>query len=999
MDGLNNNMVNTVVEDRHGLIWIGTSHGLCYFDGANFKSFKPNPRDPTAIGGNEILPILEMPDGKLWIGSDGGGLSIFNPENQTFKSIYQNLNQPDKGLKENRVYGMHYDTLRQEIYIGYRAIGSGSGGISILSKSGEILGHHLDDIRDYAGFNMKVTQILQDALDPNIFWLAGRSFFRWNRSANAIQEFPHPNFKPNFTSINSIFQFSDSTLLIGLNFGGIQLFNTQHLIWDIVVYPDAVNRIKQAPDGKYWVADRKGVAWLDIPNQKLQYALNLKGENSPFPAGTYINTFLPTEESLWMATNKGLFYWHDLFQQFPVSQIQSPKQEPVFYPSFIKAIHPNTWLFMDRSEGLILTDSLLQWKKAISSLDEAVHRAFAYSEEGHVFLGGTKGLFQWRPGQRQLRSFPSIPNAPIALDSIDIWSLYMDNAQNKLWIGTRYDGLLRIDLKTRQLRQFLSDPKDTLSLCHNKYLFEIDRGPNGHLWICTDKGISTIDPNTESFVYHQPIQERINNYVIHCVEKDAQNGLWIGTRDQALFHFDLATNTLRQITTQDGLPYNGVNRLLQYGSKLWMSTREGFCKMDTKNGQITSYNRTTGLAMNNLYASKIRALPNEKLMLTYQYSPLFSVFSPDKLKDTVQAPSMLIQSLRTLKDNPGQTIYLLDQDTLRLAAKDNYFAIDFTGIHFLQRLGIHYEYRMEGYDEGWVNSGQNKTAIYTQLPGGNYTFKVRAKGQSQQWSAEQQLVILLATPWYLHYWFLGLVALLLAASIWLIYQMRIRQIRKETNFKHLLAETEIVALRAQINPHFIFNCLNSIKSYIIENEIKAGTLYVSRFAKLIRMILNHSREKQVPLSTELEIIELYLWLEQERLQHRFDFSINTNNLDQNTSIKVPPMLLQPFVENAIWHGLMNKEGKGHIQINIDQKDQILWMQIADDGVGRAFTEQLKQQSNMQKTSMGIAISKKRIEQLNTLYQMDAAIEIKDWKPAQSQPGTLVIIKLPISKVS
>ena len=160
----------------------------------------------------------------------------------------------------------------------------------------------------------------------------------------------------------------------------------------------------------------------------------------------------------------------------------------------------------------------------------------------------------------------------------------------------------------------------------------------------------------------------------------------------------------------------------------------------------------------------------------------------------------------------------------------------------------------------------------------------------------------------------------------LIYRWKVAQIRRDTDFRRLLAETEMKALRAQINPHFIFNCLNSIKSYIIENDIKAGTLYVSRFARLIRMILQSSKEKQVPLATELEVIELYLWLEQKRLQQQFDFLIKTQTKTSANILKVPPMLLQPFVENAIWHGVMNREGKGNIKIEISETSDELCFQ-------------------------------------------------------------------------
>ena len=999
LDGLADNAINTLLKDRYGLIWIATANGLSYFDGAQFRSFRPNPADSLALWGSETMHLLESSDGKIWVSTDGGGLSIFDYSSQTFHSIQQDLDHPQQGLKENRVYFTHEDTSSQTFYIGYRAIGSGAGGISKLSKAGQVLEHQLEGIRDYANFNMKVTSIYQDQNNRSVFWLGGRSFFKWNEAKKTTKEFPNPAFRPNFNSVSKIYSLNDSTLIVGLFYKGIQLFNAQKEQWANFIYSGPIDCFTLTKDQTIWLANTNGVGRLNKMTQQVEYQLVLDAENSPFPKGTRVRELLADENGLWIGTNKGLFYWSSIFQQFPVNHLDLPNGKNAYVPSFVTTLKLNQYLFLDKNTGLIQTDSNLVVQKTIAGPPKARYEAAVKHQSNHFFVGGTKGLMQWIPAQDRLTAVPTPALAPIQLDSIEIWSLYFDDSQQKLWIGTRYQGLLRFNLKTKSLKQFKHRPGDSLSLCHDKYLFEIDKGPRGNLWICTDKGISILDPETERFVYLEPINKTLGNYITHCVESGPDQNIWIGTRDQGLFCFNWEQQSLQKFSIRDGLPYNGVNRLLSHQNKLWMSTREGLCEMQFPDEYIKNYTITKGLVYNNLYASKLQAFPSDKLLLTYSYSPLFSVVQPDQLLHSTTAPKILLQSFRSLKDNPAKTKYLFDTDSLTLNASENYFAIEFIGIHFLPEEDFQYFYKLEGYDAVWVDAGNSKNAIYSNLPGGNYTFKVKAVHPRQNIQSTSQLHIFLKTPWYKQWWFFLSLGLIFGSTLWLIYKNRIYQIRRETDFKQLLAETEIIALRAQINPHFIFNCLNSIKSYIIENEIQAGTLYVSRFARLIRMILNHSKEKQIPLTTELEVLKLYLWLERERLQQQFEFSIELVNLEEQASIKVPPMLLQPFVENAIWHGLMNKDEPGHIQIKIEKQEDILWMKVADDGVGRAYTQKKRQASNLQKKSMGIEITQKRLAQINTLYQIEATIDIKDWKPDLKNPGTIVTICLPIAKVS
>lgn len=201
--------------------------------------------------------------------------------------------------------------------------------------------------------------------------------------------------------------------------------------------------------------------------------------------------------------------------------------------------------------------------------------------------------------------------------------------------------------------------------------------------------------------------------------------------------------------------------------------------------------------------------------------------------------------------------------------------------------------------------------------------------------------------------------------------------KKHAELQHRATELEMQALRAQMNPHFIFNCLTSINRFIFKNETKTASDYLTRFSRLIRMVLIHSQKKLITLEDELEMLRLYLEMERMRFKNNFDYSITfTNTLDAG-AVFIPPLLLQPFCENAIWHGLMHKEGKGHLNIEMSEHDKTLHCIITDDGIGRKKAAELRSKSAEKEKSMGLKITTDRLALLNHEKNTDSFYWIED----------------------
>jgi LytS/YehU family sensor histidine kinase len=219
----------------------------------------------------------------------------------------------------------------------------------------------------------------------------------------------------------------------------------------------------------------------------------------------------------------------------------------------------------------------------------------------------------------------------------------------------------------------------------------------------------------------------------------------------------------------------------------------------------------------------------------------------------------------------------------------------------------------------------------------------------------------------------------------------------KTEFERKLAETEMAALRAQMNPHFIFNCLTSIQFFTAQNDAESASNYLTKFSRLIRLVLENSRSERVTLANELETLRLYIDMEAMRFQHKVRYKISVDKGIMTDTIQLPPMLLQPFVENAIWHGLMHKAEGGLVEVVVQQPtDHLLHVEITDDGIGRVKATEYKSKSATKNKSFGMNVTAARIELINQLYNTNNQVSIIDMvAPSGEAMGTRVIVEIPI----
>ena len=321
---------------------------------------------------------------------------------------------------------------------------------------------------------------------------------------------------------------------------------------------------------------------------------------------------------------------------------------------------------------------------------------------------------------------------------------------------------------------------------------------------------------------------------------------------------------------------------------------------------------------------------------------------------------------------------------------------------------ISYQYKMKGLESDWIQSDSGVDFVkYNSLPVGDYTFQIQANSiASDQSSKIQEIKFTIVSPFWKKTWFFIFIMLLFGFLIAAFYTRKIKRREKEknlliekSNIESQLTALKLENLRSQMNPHFIFNALNSIQEYIVLNQKDLASNYLGKFADLIRIYLNNSAEKSISLQEEITALEMYLELEKIRFEERFNYTINIHKDLIIHQIKIPTMLIQPYVENSIKHGLLHIDYKGILLIDFsysNSKEEIVCV-VEDNGIGRNKSSQLQASNLKTHKSFATVATKNRLTLLNDGSQKEIGVEIIDLFSEENKPiGTKVILKIPFA---
>ncbi len=593
---------------------------------------------------------------------------------------------------------------------------------------------------------------------------------------------------------------------------------------------------------------------------------------------------------------------------------------------------------------------------------------------------------------------------------------FVEIINEQLYVGTPH-GLIRKDLKYPF--------REKLILQNNHAatgIISIYKDSEGRIWAGGFNQLYQV--SGENII---KVNTNINKILrINVIHEDNENNIWFGT-NKGLIKFDGNTFSEVKISGSDTAP--PVISIYPDNKTLWIGTTNGITKLNKgailctiENGlkirsmiKDSSHTLWLGTSKGLKYIANgtsvikdCNAFPfnDEILKLHIQNNRLFvgtiaGLFQME-IDQTLSLEGPALPTYITSVTTQDKTIAMPGR--IRLPYNHNKLIINFIGLNFTNPGYTEYRYRIRNLDEIWHMTTNNSIEL-SSMPYGSYNFELESRIRGERWGSTQVLEIQVNTPIWRQWWF---IALLFVGTVVILYALLRNTInrREKKKRRHLMLQNKInqlkqQALNALINPHFIFNCMNSIQYYINENDNDLANEYLSRFARLIRMTLEHSMDSFIDLGTETERIKLYLSLEQLRFDDNLKWQLFVSDTLQNKGIKIPNMILQPYIENAIWHGIMPKEGPGEIIINMEKSGEAnLKITIRDNGAGIDF-DALKQ--NNKNKSLGMKLIAERLALLKEISGRDFSVKVKKIEHILTTPsagttkntGTIVELLLPL----
>lgn len=514
-----------------------------------------------------------------------------------------------------------------------------------------------------------------------------------------------------------------------------------------------------------------------------------------------------------------------------------------------------------------------------------------------------------------------------------------------------------------------------------KYCTAIDVSADSTIWVGTTEGLFTWRRGAMQPAWG--VDSMLHGRITSVLVTD-DGRVIVTTRGSGMFV--LANGHSTHIGKNEGLSSNLCETVCMDGAFAWVATNEGLNRVQLASGG-------KDVRKDVLVISIAQGLPSKQVNDVRRSGDLLLLATSGGLA-TIDLKSFSITDRATPVILRGISVnnVAVPQD-YKFGYDDNNVAFEFHGFNFRALGGLHYRYRLVGYEGDWHET-EERVARYLGLPPGDYSFEVMARNENGKWNAEATRFSFHVPQYFMRSWWFGalMVALAVAlgagAFIYVLYNQR-QKARYTTQL--LLAEQK--ALRAQMKPHFLFNSLNAIQLFILDHDGESAHLYLGSFSKLVRRILEHSKKNFIPLSEELETLQLYLELEKLRFSKPFEITITMSEEVQQAAPLIPPLLIQPFVENAVWHGLLPLEGPARLSIGFTVEGKTLMVTIADNGVGRERAKQLRKRTHI---STGMKNVEERISLLNRGRRGNYSMNVYDLKDENGEAlGTKVVLRLPL----
>lgn len=972
-DGLSSNAVSFALKDDKGFLWLATSNGLNRFDGNAFDHFYNNPSDSTSIASNEINNLFIDSKMNVWI-TTMTGLSLYHPHSQTFSNyapdtfvlpkighLYPAIAEDDAG---NIWLGGWYDLL---IFNKQAKKFTSSGWAKFAST-----------VKPADGNHSRVVVLGIKPKGKEEFWvLTTYGLFSVNKKTLQFTYYPFDKIKDYYgCQLNYV---DDRGLLwMGTYQNGIVSYNPSIDKWTSYATPVA-NRLKPEWDWAYGITGYHADSLL-YSTQKGLLFLSKEGssftskEAVDFPKGAYFQ-MIKDGSYWWLVSREGLTKVYPTTKRFNLIKPAGIKRVGKIYP-LKQANH--FILTDDATLHVFVYDQLLDKIAAIKKTD-------GKPVIGNISFKVINPGFSILCTDEQLHTYDEETNTvtPVKLPN----KIHEANprllrkivsAGNHVYIRDRLQGIIEYDISagtSQYLNIFSTTDQTTFT---SLYIDSI----KGILWVGVENdGIYMYDIGSKKVTHHllniPPSQKGAS---ITAINAGAKGLVYACDMNYGVFVLSDDGKIIQRYTTHDNLLSNNCNHLCKdaFGN-IWVSGSEGVSMLDTVTKSFTNYPELKDAAN---YSAFMTADDTGNVLLSAEeglYLLNAKVFIDQKTNGIIY-----LRNIKT-KENalPVDTNFYFTYEQKNIS-------LQFGLLNFETTLKPLLQYRLN--DGEWLNLDNGNSVAFSNLSSGKYLLTVRAKEAATK---EFNIHFIISPPFYKSWWFMLLVCIAISAVVTSIFRYRLDTIKKQSALKQKVAETEMMALRAQMNPHFIFNCISSIDNFILGNEKDLASTYLNKFAKLIRNILDSSKTEVVPFWKDWETLQLYLELEKLRSNGKFTCNTYASEALLKGHYKIPALVIQPYVENAIHHGLMQRDdSNGQLTIIADIKNEVLCFTIQDNGIGRKRSAQLKLVNTLQHNSYGMQLSEERIALFNKSKENNVTVTDLTDEDGIAK-GTLVEVRLEI----
>ncbi|PKP50218.1 MAG: hypothetical protein CVT92_14630 [Bacteroidetes bacterium HGW-Bacteroidetes-1] len=1048
-DGLSQNAVFAILKDSKGFMWFGTKDGLNRYDGNNFVVYQHNPFDSTSISANYITELFEDSRGLIWVGTLDGGLNVFNRKLEIFYRIYL---QPNDSTVNN-IYDIKTITEDPDgnIWVGTRV--DGLFRITVIENPFfQCSSKHyiaVPGVKNGLSHNM-VNSLHWDSNGKLYIGTAkGLDIYSNKTGKFSFQFIPTRNINffgiDTLQGITSVFQSKSGTLWLG-SLSGLVRYDKEN--GDFQLYPHryeiarygwgSINKIMEDHAGKLWLATPGGLMRFDPVKLTYEYFNNNPLDPHSISYNSISSLLFDQNQLLWIGTTgMGIDIYDQKQNRFATFDFKKNPFSRTSGFSVRSILEDNDGRIWVSSDVLYIwdrkNDSILSFEKSSDSINAFGNTGITSmikTPEGDIWAGTSEGLFHYTFSTKSVRHYKPDTGKSNSLPHKQVYAVLSDR-EGSIWAATSDYVCKLIDRKEGNFQTM----KYSSDLQLGKYVHNVlFQDHNGAIWLGTQDGLCRINTKDETFTKFKNDPEKqgsLSSNLIKSISADPlspEKYLWIGTAG-GLNRFDLSTETFEYFNETDGLPNNVIYGILpDEMNNLWISTNKGLSRFNTQTHTFRNFDVADGLQSNEFNTGAFYR--SSKGEMFFGGIKGLNYFSPAEIKDNQHRPPIVLTSLRignrivSHKTDPELFQASISEiDQMILKHNDDVITFEFSALDFSAPKKNQYAYMLENYNDSWIYSGFVNRVTFTNLPPGEYVFRVKGSNNDGVWNEEGLSVsLVIKPPWWQTPWAYMIYILLIINALYLIRRYELTRVRLRNQLRLEKVETDLLRNLDQMKSQFFANIshefrtpltlilgqIESVMSSAVDNKEKVKLQVAKRNGRRLLMLINQLLDlsKLEAGSMELTASQHNIVSFLKSLFYSFEFIAASKHIHQhfhsdlnNIQVIFDQDKLEKVFYNLVSNAIKFTEENGTIEVKVKVVDAgFVEISIEDNGPGipvhqlpyifdRFYQADSSATRKYEGTGIGLALAKELVE----LHQGAIIVKSTEGK------GTEFIVRLPLSK--